>query len=511
MNLYQRFHQSVEKFGSRPCVFVKKKSYNYSEVNDLALKIAAAVSQNTTAKEQYIGLFCHRSMEAYAGILGILATGKTYVPLNPKFPLERNESICNILHIKVLIVDQHCCSNLENLIKVYQNLETVILVNCQLPHLQDTTCNVITTDNYDPLSSTPWQNIRPELAYVLFTSGSTGIPKGVPISHINVNTYLENILQLTDINEFDRVSQTFDLTFDLSVHDIFTAFSKGACLFPLPDQFLMAPSRFISQHKLTVWFSVPSVVSSASRLKLLKPDIFPDLRYSLFCGEPFRVDQFKAWKQSAPNSTILNVYGPTEATIAISYYHCEEADLKNRNDIVSIGKIFSDQNYFIASANGTDQKASQGELLLGGKQITSGYLNNEAKNRQAFTEIGGIRYYRTGDLVEQDKSGDLFYVGRKDFQVKINGFRVELEEINSLIKDTFQLPLVQSVAVEKEVPGLKEIVVFIEGPSLDISSKIIKICKQKLPPYMVPRAVRFIAEFPRNFNGKIDTKALTKL
>src|SRR5262249_5830301 len=255
------------------------------------------------------------------------------------------------------------------------------------------------------------------VAYLLFTSGTTGEPKGVPISSGNVRAYLRYVGGRYDITEQDRCSHEFELKFDLSVHDMFVCWEHGACLFCVPQKSVMLPVRFIRDHALTTWFSVPSVAGVLARLDLLQPHTFPSLRYSLFCGEPLLAAHAELWQQAAPNSILENLYGPTETTIAISRYQWDNSVRECVHGIVPIGRLFEGQECCVIDEQPHQVVPSglPGELCLAGSQVTRGYWNDASKTREKFIELPGrpgTVWYRTGDLVRRGADGCLHYLGR---------------------------------------------------------------------------------------------------
>jgi len=326
--------------------------------------------------------------------------------------------------------------------------------------------------------------------------------------------YLRYVSERYSISPDDRFSQMFDMTFDLSVHDMFVCWTNGACLCSVPQASLMAPARFIREKQLTVWFSVPSVIMLLQKMRMLKPASLPSLRLSLFCGEALLASWADAWQTAAPGSLLENLYGPTEATIAISHYRWKPGSSAHCvNGIVPIGHIFSTQKGCIIDS---DRKlvaaGAAGELCLAGSQVTGGYLNNPAKTREQFITLGeeGETWYRTGDLVLEDEDGCLQYLGRLDNQVQVRGHRVELQEVDHVLREASKNDL--SVAVAWPVDGghAEAIYAFICGSESD-GDGIIDFCKRRLPEYMVPRRIFMIEEMPLNVNGKIDRGALAKL
>jgi acyl-coenzyme A synthetase/AMP-(fatty) acid ligase len=232
------------------------------------------------------------------------------------------------------------------------------------------------------------------------------------------------------------------------------------------------------------------------------------LRYSLFCGEAFNKHLAKSWQRAAPETRVINLYGPTEATIAISSYeYPKEGEPAARNGVLSIGKIFPGQQYRIEAM---DKDSTTGELMLAGTQVVSGYFRNEEMTSKAFAEIDGRRWYRTGDVAEEDDSGHIYFLGRKDQEIKFHGYRINLLEIDHTIRKYFRLDEV--VTVFDTTKGQGQIVSFITYPSRKGVSRqqVLETCKERLPWYMVPEKIIFVEKMPVNINGKIDRAALKK-
>jgi len=310
----------------------------------------------------------------------------------------------------------------------------------------------------------------------------------------------------------DRASHFFELTFDLSVHDVFVTLLGGATLVVIPAEQRMLPARFLREKEISHWFSVPSAADSLQRVGALRPGIFPHLRQTLFCGEPLRWPAAEAWQAAAPNSRVINLYGPTEATIAISYYVVPPR--RSRSDdvygMVPIGEVFEGQRGEIFSTSEAGEQPNRGELRLSGSQVISGYLDAR-DGRNAFASgPDGVSWYRTGDAVERDATGLLHFVGRIDHQLKVSGYRVEPAEIEDAINRTF--PGCRSVVVlcdRGKRRGLVAAIVCGEGDA-PTASAVREACASSLPSYMIPAHIVELATWPVNANGKIDRAAVRR-
>jgi amino acid adenylation domain-containing protein len=354
-----------------------------------------------------------------------------------------------------------------------------------------------------------------EVAYLLFTSGTTGRPKGVAVSHRNVLHYVAAIQTRYGLTGDDRCSQTFDQTFDLAVHDLFVSWSAGACVYAMQPIELLAPVRFVQKHGLTVWFSVPSAAVLAAQKGMLKPGSMPSLRHSLFCGEPLLDGTAQRWQAAAPNSALDNLYGPTELTIACFAYRwtAQRSPGEAYNGIVPIGRPLSGLGAVVVDDRmAAVPEGDAGELLVCGPQTSPGYWQDPERTAERFVDLAvsptqTFRFYRTGDRVRRTTNGDYVYVGRTDNQIKVLGFRVELGEIESvLVQDAGAL---QAVAAGWPIEDGRTtgIVAFVSGTTMP-PEEIVRVAARKLPSYMVPSQVHVVAEMPLNANGKIDRRRL---
>ena len=512
------FLRSLERFPGRVALVVNGVPLTYDELWQQAMGIAAAIGASTPIEAPLVAILSHRSEVMYAGILGILAGGRGYVPLHPKFPVARLRKMLEASGCDTLIVDDGARSLLPEILDEIERPLTLILPDVKsgvVPDIDARRHRVIVRGSPEfSASTTPVIDPGPEgLAYLLFTSGSTGEPKGVPIRQGSVRAYVEFVCRRYGVTEHDRFSQMFDFTFDLSAHDMFACWEAGASLYCVPERAVMAPARFIRDHGITMWFSVPSVVAMLSRLHLLTPGAFPTLRHSLFCGEPLPAAAASDWQVAAPNSVVENLYGPTEATIAITHYQWNPATSPGEcvNGIVPLGIAFDGQHADVVNEQGDMVPPGEiGELWLAGTQVTDGYWRDEERTRRQFVRrprTGDMTWYRTGDLARRDARGCLYYLGRVDQQVKIRGYRVELQEVEAVLRAAGAAQ-VAAVAWPIKDGSADGIIAFVSGGALPPPPKLLEACRGQLPDYMVPRRIEVLDNLPLNANGKVDRVAL---
>jgi amino acid adenylation domain-containing protein len=517
--LISGFLRSASQFPERPAVHVQGEEISYQELNRRAQAIAVTLLRHQANGDPPLtAVFAHRSAEAFSGVLGSLMCGHGYVPLNRTFPVQRTALMLERSGARAVIVDKESASQLDDVLRNIQHSLVLILPDrYDVDRLREEWTQHCFLSGADVDAAGQWvpPAVTPQsIAYLLFTSGSTGTPKGVMVSHSNVRHYVSFITKRYGITENDRLSQTFDMTFDLSVSDMFVAWERGACVCCPTQKTLINPGQYIKSNALTVWFSVPSMAIFMKKLGALKPNSYPTLRTSLFCGEPLPAEIAAAWHAAAPNSVVENLYGPTELTIACTFHRWNptHSDDEHPMGLVPIGEPFDGMEVAIVDENLNEvPQGTDGELTMSGPQLTLGYWKDPEKTASAFVSIPSRvgTYYKTGDRVRRSESKPMVYLGRVDHQVKILGHRVELGEIESVARELSGIEAAIAVPWPMSTSGAGGIELFLQAESYDCGALMDKM-NDRLPKYMVPRKIHLLNQFPLNPNGKYDRKALAE-
>lgn len=490
-------HQLLESFRvnhANNAFCIENKFYTYQEFSNCIYNIQQLVIEHVPNSDKNVGLIANNDLETYAAIIALWLEGKTFVPLNPEVPAERNLNVIAQSNINVLID-----SSEKKTLSLKKTIQTKKINKTQT----------------EPLSFK--RTVDDSLnAYILFTSGTTGEPKGVPITLSNLNCFIDSMWHLNyDITPSDRCLQMFELTFDFSVISYLAPLLKGACIYTVSKNNIkyLEVYKLIKDHQLTVLPLVPSILHYLRpHLKKIKA---PWVRYSIFCGEALHLDVVSEWQNSVPNAEIINFYGPTEATVFCTYYtYKTNSKNKTHNAVLCIGKAMKNANTIIVDEqNKPLEKNINGELCVSGSQLTHGYWNNTKLNENTFfnlTQNGETtRFYKTGDLCFFDDEGDIMYLSRIDFQTKIQGYRVELSEIEYHAKKITAKKNVVAVTTKNKI-GNTEILLAVENKNID-TKQMLNYLKAHLPNYMVPSKVIGIAAFPLNNNGKIDRNKIIEI
>jgi amino acid adenylation domain-containing protein len=507
--------ESCKNYPDAVALVLDQRSWTYAEIDDTARRWASRLLDATGGHPSRIGVLGYRSETSYLGTLASLFAGAAFVPLNPRFPVRRTRAMIEMAELDALLVDSASISQVQDLTTGLSRPPAVLSPGVLAA---DALCDVMFDRNAmadaQPLAALP--AISPgDMAYLLFTSGSTGVPKGVPITHANVTSFLDTNLKRYEIGPNDRLSQTFDQTFDLSIFDLFMAWASGARVCAMQPIQLVAPASFINKHGVTVWFSVPSIAIMMQKNKLLKPNTMPSLRWSLFCGESLPLATAEAWQQAAPNSIVENLYGPTELTIACSAYRWDpdRSPGESAQGLVSIGPMYP--GLFAQLINDELQPVSDGqpgELCVAGPQTFPGYWRAPDLTDMCTVVLNGTdsrheRYYRTGDMMRRLPNGNYAFLGRCDHQIKLRGYRIELSEIEAALRRAGCIE-----AVVLPFPGThhpEAIVAFVSG--VTNTSGLADDLRELLPSYMVPNSIHSLELMPLNANGKIDRHALSQM
>lgn len=471
----------IRKNPQKEIFCIDEQFYTYEQFGQTISKIRTAI-QSEKFNNPNVGLVINDDLETYASIFALWLEGHSYVPLHPNWPLERCLDICEQVELK-LILDSSEETRYD---------KDIVLSTSTLEYA---------SDNLEPK-----QGISDDdLAYILFTSGSTGKPKGVQLTRCNIAAFMDSFWETgIEINEEDRCLQCFDLSFDVSVQGYLVPLTKGACCFTVPHgqvKYVYA-SGLIENHQLTFGAMAPSM------LKYLKP-YFDELDASslkacILTAEACPLNLMEDWYNCATNTEIYDFYGPTECTIYCTYYKLTKGGKnKSLNGIISIGKPMANCIGLILDENGNELPAGEkGELCIAGDQVTAGYWKNEEKNQSSFFMKDGKRFYHTGDLCYKDEDGDIMYSGRLDHQAKIQGFRVEMGEIEWHAREFLKDKNVVCLAFENS-DNLTEIAIFVESEQFD-NTDMVAYMRGKMPPYMIPTKWVYVPVFPLNGNDKID-------
>lgn len=500
---HESFLQSAARFPERPALVVGGEELSYAQLSERSRAIAATLQRDAPRDGPPLtAVFAHRTTTAYAGVLAALLRGHGYVPLNRTFPPERTRLMLKAAGCRTIIADEQSAEQLPEILDGLGHEVHVLRPDAPGADLAP-------ADAWTPPAVGP-----DDLAYLLFTSGSTGRPKGVMIAQRNVTAYVEAIAERYAVTEHDRFSQTAELTFDNSVLDMFVPWSRGAAVCCPTQKELINPSRFIRANELTVWFSVPSTAIFMKRLKALKPGSFPSLRWSLFAGEPLPVEIASAWLEAAPNSTVENLYGPTEVTDVCVLYRWDPdrspADVEAGS--VPTGHPLGDMRAIVVDDHLREvPPGGTGELLVCGPQVGPGYWHEPEKTAAAFVVPPGRTeiHYRTGDRVRRPArpDGPITYLGRIDFQVQVFGERIELGEVEAALRAASGVDLVAAVGWPRTATGASGIEAFV-GDAIADGPALARRLREILPTHMAPRRVHALGDMPLNANGKIDRGAL---
>ncbi len=505
-NLAKPFCDTARQYPDRIALCVDGRKLTYTETLREVGRIVHWMQTSGHAPKR-VGILAARGPEAYIGILASAWVGAAYVPIDIALPDLALIGILKRSGLDVLITDSAGSRRISEAV-LAASPQRVLIHQRDLP-----VASKGRATDFDELQliqdpGAPAFMAASEPGYMMYTSGSTGVPKAVIVTVGGVDHLLWTLGLDYPVRKEDRVAGTSPISFDASVYDMFSAWQVGAALHIIPVNVSLAPTKFLQENEITIWFSAPSIAAQMARMGLLKPNSFPSLHRSLFSGEALPRVVAEAWQAAAPNSKVINLWGATEISV-MGIGQDYSPDCYLTGDFIAIGWPYRGVKTAIADENlKLLSNESKGELLLGGAQLALGYLDDEERTRRAFVEIEGERWYRTGDLALRDTNGVLHYLGRIDHQVKVlGGARVELGEIESHLRAVTGCESVAAVAWPMQDGVALGIVGFIGGFD-GKASEVRNALKERLPANMVPSRIQLMPKIPLNSNGKVDRKQL---
>ncbi|MGD2087989.1 MAG: amino acid adenylation domain-containing protein [Candidatus Aminicenantes bacterium] len=505
MNLLRGFSTSVEKYPQKPAVIVKNSHYTYSQMHTASDAIAYGLTDRGIGKNDFVGILMRKGAAAVASFLACLKVGAIYVPMDPRDPAERLKKIVENCSISTIICSQEPQDlNVEHVLvvsdlneKFLRGPEAVFTKrgSATPTYSRSARCRTFGASSQKFVEKTKFHKLlvkrapgrrRQDVAYVLHTSGSTGIPKGVQITHQNICNFIAWTGKVLNTTGSDVFGNHAPFIFDLSTLDIYGAFAVGGTVVLATEREMMDASllvRNIKTHGITTWYSVPSILAA-----MVENSAWPEitsLRCIIFAGEPYPVNKIGKLLSSVPgHCELYNFYGPTETNVC-TYYRVPHDHPPDQP--FPIGKAIDES---------VKTEIKQEELVIHGPCVMKGYVG-----QPDLTE----KIYATGDRVSMDEAGNLHLLGRKDNQVKIRGNRVELGEIENTI---LKWEKIEAVALTTEMKEghkyLRAHVQLKKGVPKISLIQLKTFCRKTLPIYMVPHYMQLWEQLPRNQNGKID-------
>ena len=513
--------ESAKKYPNNEAVVFQEKRITYRELDETTNKLANTLSENGIKKGDRVGIYLNKSIPSIVSIFGILKAGAVYVPLDPKAPASRLAYIIGNCGIECLLTSTKKIKAVAQLFPENNPLRFVCLtddspIEDELLDIEIIYWEQIMKAEQVHIDENPC--IETDLAYILYTSGSTGVPKGVMISHLNAFTFIRWVQSTFSITPEDRLSNHAPLHFDLSILDIFGAMQAGAALVLVPEFVSTFPIKladWIEQNKISIWYSVPSILTMLLLHGNLKRYMFKNLRLLIFAGEVFPTKYLRDLMMIIPHPEYYNLYGPTETNV-ITYYKLNRIP-PDQESPIPIGKACENMDVFAVKDDGAlvIKPGEEGELFARGSCLAQGYWGDEGKTSRSFISNKlqtnfQDKIYKTGDIVTLDDEGNFLYKGRRDHMIKSRGYRIELGEIETVLYSNPDIKEVAVIAVPDEFIGhrIQAFLVSHNGKELN-SADIRKFCGKNLPRYMIPEEIEFRQSLPKTSTGKINKPALS--
>lgn len=477
--LYELLEISATQFPNHTALVFLENKITYQQLNAAADDVQQKLTSIEIREGSRVAICCPKSIEFVSSIFGVLKSGAAYLPIDYSSPVERNKFIVENAEVAAVILtkelyrffssDFTLVSDIGNDLLLVKNRKTDLIKSPQ------------------------------DLAYILYTSGSTGNPKGVMYSNVAALEFINWSSEVFSPTVDDCFSSHAPFHFDLSVFDLYVSIKHGATLVLIKEEVAKQPmllAQLISEMKITIWYSTPTILIMLAEYGKMEKYSFDKLRLILFAGEVFPVNKFKLLKEKLPHSSYYNLYGPTETNVC-TYYHLPN----NINAEIPIGKACEHYESLIVNE----------ELYISGNGVMLGYWNSK-ENSIFWKDTDNKVWYKTGDLVEVLESGDYVFRGRRDRMVKRNGYRIELDEIEvGLAKNPDLIRSAVVAVINKEEQMVISAFVVLRETAQKSLVKMKEYCMNHLPSYMIPNDFIFLDELPSTSSNKVDYQKLKQL
>jgi amino acid adenylation domain-containing protein len=474
----------------------------YRELNDRACRIAGFLVSRGILPGDRIGIALPKTTASLTAIFGILKAGAAYVPVDWTGPAARIATIFKDCQVRAVFADRRRA-------ELAEGAETTILVGADRPADAGVFAWGAVLEN-NALTESPARHAD-DLAYILYTSGSTGIPKGVTLTHRNATSFVDWCSSVFDPSEHDRFSSHAPFHFDLSILDIYVPVKHGAAVYLIPEELGKQPkdlARFIADRRLTVWYSTPAILGMLAEFGDLTKFDYSALRTVLFAGEVFPVKQLRRVVERWPHPSYFNLYGPTETNVC-TFARIPTPVPEDRCEPYPIGWPCSHCAALVIDEGQPVEPGAEGLLYISGPSVFSGYWGRPKESSAVFMERDGTRWYDTGDVVKQHGDEGFLYVGRRDRMVKRRGYRVELGEIESCLYRHPAITGAAVIAVPNAEAGMRIAAYLVAREDSRPSIVELKMfCNQNLPAYMNPDAFLFLDALPRTSTDKTNYQQL---
>ncbi|MGO9645343.1 MAG: amino acid adenylation domain-containing protein [Candidatus Bathyarchaeia archaeon] len=527
--LHQFLTASARRSADQTAVVFGEQSLSYGALDALTDQLAGAMRARGVAKGDRVGIYVSKSLASVVSVFAILKTEACYVPLDPDAPTQRLAYIVRECGITTLLTTSKKVAGIQVMFPDDCPLNTVVLIDCDVPREPRTTLTPmpagVTVVSWNEVIAQPTTLLTENLAVetdtalILYTSGSTGTPKGVMISHRNLLTFVNWATECVGLTGDDRVSNHAPLHVAISTFDIFASCRVGSAIIIVPEKASILPvqlTNLIERERITVWYSVPTVLTLMALYGDLAGHDLSCLRTIIFAGDVFPTKYLRKLMAALPQARYLNWYGTTETRVC-TWYEVPKL-IPERTQRIPIGKAHANCEVFAVDSlgNKVTKPDEIGELYVRGPSLMQGYVGSPEKTAKALVRnplnpLFNELVCRTGDLVTLDADGNYLFVGREDGMIKTRGYRVELEEIETVLYGHPAIREVVALSVPDEIVGnrLCAVISLHDGMTLT-REEVLAFCNKRLPRYMLPLVIEFRDILPKTYTGKTDRASLTQ-